>query len=216
MIQKLSSDFAAEIKTKQDALNVTSAHLRTATRELADQRRQISVWQAKCGEFDQVNQRIRNLEKAAVEEEKFDWTGRTQQDGAGGSKPNPAFTPRKRLDGSVTTDDVTSEISGSIKARESSIPTENSLENLVRLRRMKMHQDRMAQLLDTRLKSLQGASAEKEFMCKKIIALCTGITIDKVEDVSSLLFLFVLNRISSFHYGNTGKMKGIIADDCVV
>ena len=40
MIQGLSADFAAEIKTKQDSLDVTQAHLRAATRELSEQRKQ--------------------------------------------------------------------------------------------------------------------------------------------------------------------------------
>lgn len=41
--------------------------------------------------------------------------------------------------------------------------------------------------METRLKSLQGASAEKEYQCKKIVSHCTGIPIDKVEDVSRLV-----------------------------
>jgi len=41
----------------------------------------------------------------------------------------------------------------------------------------------MEELMDARLKSLQGASAEKEYQCKKIVALCTGIPVDKVEDM---------------------------------
>lgn len=37
--------------------------------------------------------------------------------------------------------------------------------------------------MEERLKSLQGASAEKEYQCKRIVALCTGIPIEKVEDM---------------------------------
>ena len=58
-----------------------------------------------------------------------------------------------------------------------------SAATLVRLRRMKMWYARVEQLLETRMRSLQGASAEKEFQCKKIVALCTGVPIDKVEEV---------------------------------
>jgi hypothetical protein len=43
---------------------------------------------------------------------------------------------------------------------------------------------RMEELTTARLRSLQGASAEKEYQCKKIVALCTGIPIDNVEEVS--------------------------------
>ena len=37
--------------------------------------------------------------------------------------------------------------------------------------------------MQQRLKFLQGASAEKEYQCKKIVVLCTGIPINKVEEV---------------------------------
>jgi len=46
---------------------------------------------------------------------------------------------------------------------------------------------RVEELVKARLKGLQGATAEKEYQCKKIVALCTGLPIDKVEDVSVLV-----------------------------
>src|SRR6202034_4094700 len=81
MIQGLSSDFSNEIKAKQDSLDVTQAHLRAATRELSEQRKQIQAWQSRCAELDQVNQRVRNVDKALKDEDQFDWTGRTDLDG---------------------------------------------------------------------------------------------------------------------------------------
>ena len=43
---------------------------------LSEQRKQISSVQSQCAELDLINQRIRNLEKALEEEDKFeevDW-----------------------------------------------------------------------------------------------------------------------------------------------
>ncbi|EEB92865.1 hypothetical protein MPER_08562 [Moniliophthora perniciosa FA553] len=77
MIQNLSAEFQSEIKVKQDALDVTQAHLRVATRELSEQRRQIQSWQTKCAEMDTLGQRVKNLEKALEEEDMWDWTGRS-------------------------------------------------------------------------------------------------------------------------------------------
>jgi len=56
------------------------------------------------------------------------------------------------------------------------------------------------------LKSLQGVSAEKEFQCKKIVALCTGVPVDKIEDMLENLVIAVeseapvidLGRVSGF------------------
>lgn len=194
MIQTLSADFAAEIKTKQDNLDVTQAHLRAATRELSEQRKQIQVWQARCSELDQVMQRIRNVEHALVDEEKFDWTGRTELDGRDAlESAGPAFRWRGQnstmagLGGLV-------DVSFNIDA-EPVLPAGDSAASLVRLRRMKTWHVRMEALVQQRLESLRGASAEREFQCKKIVALCTGVPVDKVEEVSrflspSLLFFF--------------------------
>lgn len=186
MIQGLSTDFSAEIKAKQDSLDVTQAHLRAATRELSEQRKQIQAWQSRCGELDQVSQRVRNLEKALSDEDMFDWTGRTDLSGNDAQKTaGAAFQWRGQnstmagLGGSV-------DISFNVEA-EPPIPTTNDLQSLIRLRRLKMWHSRTEELTLQRLQTLKGASAEKEYQCKKIVALCTGIAIDKVEDVSRLL-----------------------------
>lgn len=183
MIQNLSAEFQGEIKTKQDALDVTQAHLRAATRELSEQRKQIQAWQARCGELDQVNQRVRNVEKALADEDQFDWTGRTDLDGNDARESaGPTFQYRGAgstmigIEGSV-------DISFSVDS-EPPLPTGDTMATLIKLRRLKAWHLRMEELVRARLEGLQGATAEKEFQCKKIVALCTGLPIDKVEDVS--------------------------------
>ncbi|KAH7890817.1 apses-domain-containing protein [Phlebopus sp. FC_14] len=182
MIQGLSTEFSAEIKSKQDSLDVTQAHLRAATRELSEQRKQIQLWQSRCGELDQVHQRIRNLEKAIADEDKFDWTGRTDLAGKDGRESaGPAFQwrgPSSTMAGVAGSMDISFNVE-----IEPPIPTADSVASLIRLRRLKTWHIRMEELMQARLRSLQGASAEKEYQCKKIVALCTGIPVDKVEDM---------------------------------
>ncbi|KAJ7504348.1 transcription factor [Mycena galericulata] len=222
MVQSLSSDFQAEIKSKQDNLDVTQAHLRAATRELSEQRKQIQAWQARCGELDQVSQRARNIEKALVEEDQFDWTGRSNgsgdpdaegevedetEDVNAGDENNggPAFQWRGTnstmvgVGGSI-------DISTNVEA-EPPIPPTDSVASLIRLRRLKLWHARMEDLMKARLKGLQGASAEKEYQCKKIVALCAQIPIDKVEEMLENLLLAVesespqvvdIGRVSGF------------------
>ena len=186
MIQNLSAEFSSELKAKQDSLDVTQAHLRAATRELAEQRKQIQLWQSRCGELDQVHQRIRNLEKAIAEEDSVDWTGRTDLSGRDGREmAGPAFQwrgPSSTMAGVAGLMDISFSVE-----TEPPIPTTDSIASLIRLRRLNLWHLRMEELMDARLKSLQGASAEKEYQCKKIVALCTGIPVDKVEDVSRLV-----------------------------
>ncbi|KAF9223998.1 apses-domain-containing protein [Gyrodon lividus] len=182
MIQNLSTEFSAEIKSKQDSLDVTQAHLRAATRELSEQRKQIQLWQGRCGELDQVHQRIRNLEKAIAEEDSFDWTGRTDLSGKDGCETaGPAFQwrgPSSTMAGVAGSMDISFNVE-----IEPPVPVADSVTSLIRLRRLKMWYMRMEGLMEARLRSLQGASAEKEYQCKKIVALCTGIPINKVEDM---------------------------------
>lgn len=186
MIQSLSSEFSTEIKAKQDNLDVTQAHLRAATRELSEQRKQIQIWQSHCADLDQAHQRIRNVEKAITDEDNFDWTGRTDLLGNDGCETaGPAF----RWRGSSST---MIGVAGSMDIPfnvevDPPVPTTDSQATLIRLQRSKAWHLRMEELMEARLRSLQGASAEKEYQCKKIVALCTGIPIDKVEDVSRRL-----------------------------
>ncbi|KAJ7446683.1 transcription factor [Mycena latifolia] len=221
MVQSLSTDFQAEIKSKQDALDVTQAHLRAATRELSEQRKQIQAWQARCGELDQISQRVRNIEKALIEEDQFDWTGRSNgsgdpdaegevedetEDANAGDENNggPAFQWRG-------TNSTMVGVGGSIDIStnvepEPPIPPTDSVASLIRLRRLKLWHARMEDLMKARLKGLQGASAEKEYQCKKIVALCTSIPIDKVEEMLENLVVAVeseaqivdIGRVSGF------------------
>ncbi len=188
MIQNLSTDFQVELKTKQDALDVTQAHLRAATRELSDKRKQIQTWQSRCAELDQITQRVRNVEKALSDEDQFDWTGRTDLNGRDAKETaGPAFQYRgsgSTMIGIGGVVDISVNVDSEPPMPGGATGGGDSVATLIRLRRMKIWHQRMEDLVKARLRSLQGASAEKEYQCKKIIALCTGIPIDKVEDVS--------------------------------
>jgi len=229
MIQGLASDFQTEIKVKQDALDVTQAHLRAATRELSEQRKHIQTWQVRCSELEQVNQRVKNLEKAIQDEDQWDWTGRSDT-----SQKTETEKPRDKdvmmtddanrppdedADASADDDDEampakvapviispafryrgpsstlvgmsgSSELSAVAQNPSVSvdpdppIPTANNIETLIKLRRMKMWHMRLEELMEERLKGLKGASTEKEYMCRRIVALCTGVSVDKVDEVS--------------------------------
>ncbi|EPQ56335.1 apses-domain-containing protein, partial [Gloeophyllum trabeum ATCC 11539] len=205
MIQGLSKDFSAEIKTKQDALDVTQIHLKAATRELSDQRRQIQEWQKKLGELEQIGHRTRNLQRAIAEEDKFDYTGRTDLQGKDArATAGPAFQWRGH-NSTMAALGGTVDLGFNLDA-EPAIPLSDSPASLVRLRRLKMWHERIEKLLEERLSSLRGASAEKTFQYKKVVALCTGIPIDRVESLLDDLLVAVesesqivdIGRVSGF------------------
>lgn len=210
MIQSLSSEFSAEVKVKQDQLDVTQAHLRAATRELSEQRKQIQAWQARCGELDQINQRIRNVEKALKDEDSFDWTGRTDLAGNDAkTTAGPAFMRRGANSTMVGLGGLV-DVSFNLET-DPTIPLSDSVASLVRLKRMQMWQVRMEELVAERMKNLKGTSAEKEFQCKKIVALCTGVPIDKVEEVRE--FFFVLSSLDVLHVSGRGCLLFLCSTD---
>ncbi|KAF8317750.1 uncharacterized protein EI90DRAFT_3084885 [Cantharellus anzutake] len=64
IIEGLDIEFNEEAETKRKQLDDIQNRLRTATRELASQRRLIQHWQAACSELDQILERIKNVKGA--------------------------------------------------------------------------------------------------------------------------------------------------------
>jgi regulatory protein SWI6 len=190
LVQNLSAEYNAEIKNRQDNLDVTQAHLRAATRELSEQRKQIQQWQQRCTEVDQVERQIKNLDEALSDEDHFDWTARTNLDGQDArSTAGDAFRYRGNSLQAKLPPPVAWQNVDPGDGIEAPIPLDNTPEVLVRLRRMKMWYDRTEALLDERLKAVQGSDTLKEFQCRKIVAMCTKIPVDQVEQVPFPLYL---------------------------
>ncbi|KAJ4469527.1 transcription factor [Lentinula aciculospora] len=254
MVQSLATEFQAEIKVKQDALDVTQAHLRAATRELSEQRKQIQSWQSRCSELDLVAQRVKNLEKAIEEEDTWDWTGRSKlkedNQPEEEDKPKEESRPSRLVeedtdaDASADDDDEAMALDASTHAitalatstspafryrgvgmsgssepsnitqipvmaadPDPPMPIGNDVETLIKLRRMKMWHVRLEALMEERLKHLRGMSAEKEHMCRRIVALCTGMAVDKVEDMLDNL---VIAMESEANIVDIGRVSGFM------
>ncbi|CEL56203.1 Start control protein cdc10 OS=Schizosaccharomyces pombe (strain 972 / ATCC 24843) GN=cdc10 PE=1 SV=1 [Rhizoctonia solani AG-1 IB] len=228
MIQSLTADFHAEIKSKQDSLDVAQAHLRAATRELADQRRHIAAAQARLASLDQARQRARNVSRTIKDEVSFDWTGRTEVNGTpahasrgvafqyrGPSSMLAADTmaptedaPRVDITAAAGEGTANLDISPSSLDVDPPLPApgNDTIATLVRLRRLKMWHTRIEELVRERMDATRGAGAEKEFQCKKIVSLCTGVPVDRIESMLENLLIAVesdgqgvdLNRVAGF------------------
>jgi len=194
MIHGLSAEFALEIKTKQDQLDVTQAHLRAATRSLSEQRKEMQLSQTRCSEMDLIMQRIKNLEKAIVDEDNVDWSGHS-------------VDLRSVMDTSESTlPQLDPAMPISFSPSDPTVPMSNTKESLIRLRRLNAWHKRMEKFMEDRLRSLQGASAEKEFQCKKILALSTGIPFENIEEMLDNLVVAMeseaqildISRVSGF------------------
>ncbi|KZP01441.1 apses-domain-containing protein [Calocera viscosa TUFC12733] len=204
-IEALTSEFASELELKQNAIAMNQVHLRAATRQLAEQRRQIQTWKTRCEELDQAKQRVKNVQRALVQEEEFEWTGRTEADGRPASEAaGLAFTYRGAAR-SLSSTGGGVEISFEL-GPDPPQPMGDNAATLVKLRRMKAWSARVEQILAERMKRLQGAGAEKEVQCKRIVSLCTKVPVEEVERMLEPLLNAVesdsdnldLERVSGF------------------
>lgn len=192
LIKSIARDIASEKKAKDTEYKDLHLKLTLTTKTLAEKRRTLQELRSQSEELDQINQRIANLEAVRDSPDPIEWTGRFPKGGpVEGSEASPAFLPRARL---ATTTKMTHIQTGADATMdfESSLPTSDSVESIILLRRMKLWHERMYSLLDQHLMSLKGLSAEKELQMKKLISLCTGFSGKEVEEVC--VFSIVLTQ----------------------
>lgn len=85
LLSTYSADFKNELSSRSESLERTRNELFIATKELKDQRAQVAALKEKVRAVELSKWRIKNLERALQEEDKFDWTGRSTLQG------DPAF-----------------------------------------------------------------------------------------------------------------------------
>ena len=154
---------------KHTNLNATEASVRHATRALADKRQQVQRAQSALGELEQIQQRADNVRRALAIIGSQDWTGRAQA-GPPAFRPLPAQVPnpvvREGLDHDVP------------------LPDRGEEEAVVKLRRLAVWEDRMATVLEERMRTLEGESADKAVKYRRLVSLCTKVPVEKVDSVS--------------------------------
>lgn len=191
MITSLAYDMTSERQEQEKQYKKAYNRLQKTTKTLAASRQELQEWNNRCEELAQVDQRIINLHKSLEAEDIFDWTGRVaierfQKDG----DISPAFLSRN-VDKHPPTNDVM-ELELQMDS-ERSLNLPNTAESVVLLRRMKLWHERMYSLLDKQLSEAKGATAEKELQLRKVVALCTGIPEETVDQVSLFQFLAFIN-----------------------
>ena len=207
MIQELSVQMANSKKAQETRYTETKLKLIAVTRQLTEHRKHVEESKAKSEELDQVNLRIRNLEQSASYPDVFDWTGRTndlnapdlafvrrgpgsllkdelphphrqsQADLAEGGTVNPALTFGNG--GAVEGEPIQS-LSSLLAAP---LPRDPNIQTLVKMKRMKLWHARIEALMQQQLRVLRNASAEKDMQYRQVVAACTGIPNDKVDEV---------------------------------
>lgn len=211
MIASLDKDFSAELLVKTESLDRIRNQLRLATRELSDQRKQVSEWKLKASEVNAQNLRIRNLERALLEEDSFDWTGRSEIDGAPSHvTAGAAFTYRGP---GSTLSNLPLGIAIEFDADPPLPLTDTEPNSLVHLIRLETWYNRVTELLSQRIEKLDQINHLQEGRLLKIVAGCCSVEPEKItENFLDDLLLAVDSDGTSLDLGRVatflGKVRG--------
>lgn len=90
VLKTLATDFGKELQARSESLERTQSQLLLAAKELADQRSTNAELRETVKQVELTKWRIRNLEKALEDEDRFDWTGRSTAGGRPAFPTNPS------------------------------------------------------------------------------------------------------------------------------
>ncbi|ORY25321.1 hypothetical protein BCR39DRAFT_544274 [Naematelia encephala] len=166
IFENINEAFAAEMTAKQTKLNTTEASVRHATRSLADKRQAVQRAQAVVSELEQIRQKTENVRRSLVTVSAQDWTGRSLGGGPAFS-PLPQHVPAPQISESLST--------------EMPFPQPGEPGAIIKLRRMVAWEDRIAQLLESRTRALEGESTDMALKYRRLVSLCTKVPVDKVD-----------------------------------
>lgn len=167
LIKELDTGFKSEMALKHAQVEQIRGEVIAATHELAAQRKQVSVAQTRLAEYEEVQQKIANLERTIKDEDAFDW-----QTGLAGSaaQENPA---------SAGTDSMPSGTAELLSMPIGSDPASD----LPELHRLHQWYTKTAETAHKRLEAIQGLSAEKAVQYSKVIAACVKVPVEKLDEV---------------------------------
>lgn len=166
IVNDVECDYEAELSKKKEELFKSQQDLRTTTRELAMLRRQITSLRTKHDHLAEANQRVVNLEQALNEE-----TALAQSLASAGSEAN--FS---RSDAPLTNEDADAIMDVPETA------TDQALDSEIRALQFRINAyTRNDADLRSQIIKLQNHAAERELQCKRLIATCCNVPLDRVD-----------------------------------
>lgn len=207
MVDELDVEFSQEILARQGQLKDTQSLLRNATRELTETRRSIIDYRTQAQQVAEAQQKIKNLSLSLEEESQRTRSHKgynSKLRTSSGEDIDVLFNVRKRTssDGMTTTGAVEAGGSGEdLKTRE-----RMAEDDLVLLRSRVYAYQKNDEELALELAEAKSKTSANELLCKKVIAICCNIPLDKVDEMLVPLTLAVesdgasldLSRVAGF------------------
>lgn len=170
LLGSLTSDFDEEIRSRSTALEGVRSQLKMASRELTEQRRQLEEYKHELDGVSLVELRLKKLRKAIAEEDRFDWTGRSEVDGSAG-RAGKAFEYRGV---GSTILGLSSDQIGLELDPDPPVPDIDTPGSLIYLRRLQSWYRRALDLMRERIRMTKGCDLAQEAKYLKIISTFIG------------------------------------------
>ncbi|KAG0259598.1 transcriptional regulator swi6 [Mortierella polycephala] len=201
MVDELDVEFSQEMLARQGQIQDTQALLRHASRELTETRRTIQSYRTQAQQLAEAQQKIKNLEMALEEESR-----RTRSLRGYHSKLRSTDDIDMVLNARNLSPNTLSS-AGVDGPHATEVIQEQRAEHDVISLRSKVYAYQMNDdELSRELEDAQSKTSTNELLCKKVIAICCNIPLDKVDDMLVPLTLAVesdgasldLSRVAGF------------------
>lgn len=200
LVDELDLEFSQELLARQNQLKDTQTQLRQATRELTETRKTIKQCRVQVQQLEEAHQKIKNLELSLEEESQ---KTRNHKGYASKLRGNDdidlMFNVRKPTLPLPNT--TNSSLDTSDASRLGLIE-----QDVIQLKSRIYAYERNDEELSRELADSQSKTSANELLCKKVIAICCKIPLDKVDDMLIPLTLAVesdgasldLTRVAGF------------------
>ncbi|KAF9926068.1 transcriptional regulator swi6 [Linnemannia zychae] len=207
MVDELDLEFSQEIMARQGQLKETQSLLRNATRELTETRRSIIEYKAQAQQVAEAQQKISNLSISLAEEiqRTRNQKGYSNKQRVMGEDIDQLFNVRKPSTSTVA-DGTTATVA--VDGGEQSLKTREKIveDDLILLRSRVYAYQKNDEELAAELAEAKSKTSANELLCKKVIAICCNIPLDKVDEMLVPLTLAVesdgasldLSRVAGF------------------
>lgn len=180
LLNDVSSSFKSELQSKQSLIDQTHSKLRETSSTLAHERRRLSSRQRKASERKFLRQNIANLHRAKDE-------SRKELETATGLAANSEPRSDIKLGEADAGLEVNASLLPALEAGEPLNITPAQREYLdslppcqVLLARLTAYGKNNA-ALELQAKNLQSRSSELESQLRRVVAICTGVSVEKVD-----------------------------------
>ncbi|KAI8381153.1 uncharacterized protein BYT42DRAFT_565454 [Radiomyces spectabilis] len=189
IVDALDEEYGGQLTTREQELQQTEDEIKSISQQLEQARKQLEKRQSQSQQLAEVEQKIRNLHLALqsglkhLEELKQNSSQDSNQELT--FEKIDAIDPEENIDAVFALPDMVN------RAAMESLSATQLHQMAQKLRARVTAYERNGQDLQTEADRLRAQSAEKELQCKKLIAACCNLPIDKIDELVEPLTLAI-------------------------